>query len=227
MNSTIQSMISHLSDVSRLSMRDHEDTAPPELYGFVYDIPKDANLTNKLLTEIFKDHHIECNAQIQRNEKKPFYTAKVKFMSGVHLKVASENLRYFKLTKADGNDRVARFLPYVPNLTKQLDTSILQKSALKNPELTSASQNQTHFFEDEQSENMPDNSHMQCNLCVTGLDESMTGDDLHVIFKKYGEIKSAKVAIDHQTSKSKCYGYVWFMSEESCKNAIVDSANYQ
>ena len=118
MNTSIQSMISHLSDVSRLSLRDQEDTAPPELYGFVYDIPKDANLTNKLLTEIFKEHHVDCQAQIQRNEKKPFYTAKVKFMNGMHLKVASKKLRYLKLNKADGNDRVVRFLPYVPNLNK-------------------------------------------------------------------------------------------------------------
>ena len=53
-------MFSHLSDVSRLSLRDQEDATPPELYGFVYDIPKDANLTNKDLTEIFKEHHIDC-----------------------------------------------------------------------------------------------------------------------------------------------------------------------
>ena len=103
----------------------------------------------------------------------------------------------------------------------------MKAAALKNPELTSASQNQTHFFEDDQSENMPDNSHMQCNMCVTGLDESLTGEDLHVIFRKYGEIKSAKVAVDPQTSKSKCYGYVWFMNEENCKKAIDDSANFQ
>ena len=84
-----------------------------------------------------------------------------------------------------------------------------------------------HILEDDQSENMPDNSHMQCNLCVIGLDESITGEDLHIIFSKYGDIKSAKVAADPLTSKSKCYGYVWFMSEESCKKAINDSANFQ
>ena len=68
---------------------------------------------------------------------------------------------------------------------------------------------------------------MQCNLCVIGLDESITGEDLYIIFSKYGDIKSAKLAIDPLTSKSKYYGYVWFMSEESCKKAIEDSANFQ
>ena len=74
---------------------------------------------------------------------------------------------------------------------------------------------------------MPDNSHWQCNLCVTGLDESITGEDLHGLFSKYGEIKSAKVATDPRTSKSRCYGYVWFMSEESCTKAISDSAHFK
>ena len=148
-------------------------------------------------------------------------------MNGVHLKVASEKLRYLKLNKANGNDREVRFLPYVPNLNKCQDSTIMSKSALKNPELASSTYSQMPFVEDDQSENMPDNSHMQCNLCVTGLDESITGEDLHIIFNKYGEIKSAKLAVDPLTSKSKCYGYVWFMSEESCKSAIKDSANFQ
>ena len=50
-----------------------------------------------------------------------------------------------------------------------------------------------------------------CNLCVTGLDESIDSSDLHQMFSKFGQIKSAKVAIDHKTQKSKCYGYVWYL----------------
>ena len=73
---------------------------------------------------------------------------------------------------------------------------------------------------------MPDNSHQQCNLCVTGLDESITAEDLHLMFEKFGAVKSAKVATDPQTLKSKCYGYVWFMQEESCQLAIEEAQQY-
>ena len=62
---------------------------------------------------------------------------------------------------------------------------------------------------------------------MTGLDEAITGEELHHFFSKYGEIKSAKLAVDPQTSKSKCYGFVWFMNEESCKKAICDSLYYK
>ena len=66
-----------------------------------------------------------------------------------------------------------------------------------------------------------------CNLCVTGLDESLGHADLHQMFSKFGQIKSAKVAIDHKTHKSKCYGHVWFMQEDSCMKAIAESQTYQ
>ena len=132
MNNFEASLSTSMADVSKLSLRGLDDVAPPELYGYVSDIPKDAQLTNSDLTQIFKEYHIDCIAQIQRNDKKPFYTAKVKFMNGVHLKVASEKMRYFKLNRANGGDRVVRFLPYVQNLSKQQDS--INSSILKNPE---------------------------------------------------------------------------------------------
>lgn len=60
-------------------------------------------------------------------------------------------------------------------------------------------------------------------MCITGLDESITAEDLHMIFGKFGEINSAKVAVDPTTLKSKCYGYVWFADEDSCRRAIYES----
>ena len=73
---------------------------------------------------------------------------------------------------------------------------------------------------------MPDNSHLQCNLCITGLDESITAQDLHAMYSKFGTIKSAKVAVDPVTLKSKCYGFVWFLEESSCKRAIHEAKSY-
>ena len=209
-----------MSDVSRLSLRGLDDVAPPELYGYVYDIPKDAGLTNKDLTEIFKENHIECIAQIQRNENKPFFTAKVKFMNGVHLQVAAEKMRFFKLDRANGNNREVRFIQHIPILSKKQDPSV-GGTIVKNPDIS-----QSLIVADDQSENLPDNSFRQTNLCVLGLDESITGEDLHGIFSKYGEIKSVKVSLDAKTSKSNCRGFVWFMNEDSCLRALNESKHY-
>ena len=63
-------------------------------------------------------------------------------------------------------------------------------------------------------------------MFVTGLDESVTNEDLYDLFSKYGEIKSAKISVDTQTSKSIGHGYVWFMNEESSMQAIRDSQNF-
>lgn len=56
-----------------------------DLIGFVYDIPKDEQINNKQLTDIFKEQGLLCKAQIVRDESKPFYSARVKFETIVHL----------------------------------------------------------------------------------------------------------------------------------------------
>ena len=77
------------------------------------------------------------------------------------------------------------------------------------------------FEEDPEAlENLPDNSHLECNICVTGLDESITSEDLHKMFAKFGEIKSCKVTLDPKTGKSRGYGYIWYSTERACKFAL-------
>mmetsp|Transcript_21615 Transcript_21615/g.28934 ORF Transcript_21615/g.28934 Transcript_21615/m.28934 type:complete len:186 (-) Transcript_21615:915-1472(-) len=63
-------------------------------------------------------------------------------------------------------------------------------------------------------------------MCVTGLDESLMSEDLHKVFERFGPVKSAKVAIDAETRKSKCYGYVWFSHEQDCKRAILEANQF-
>lgn len=70
---------------------------------------------------------------------------------------------------------------------------------------------------------MPDNTLKLTNLCIKGLDESLTEEDLHLMFRKFGEIKSEKVARNPTNSKSLGYGYVWFVHEDACLNAIKSS----
>lgn len=68
--------------------------------------------------------------------------------------------------------------------------------------------------------NLPDNSHLECNICVTGLDESITSEDLHAMFARFGDIKSCKVTIDPKTGASRGYGFVWFTTERACRLAL-------
>ena len=56
-----------------------------DLIGFIYDIPKDEQIDNKKLTEIFQREGLICKAQIVRDESKPFYSARVKFETIIHL----------------------------------------------------------------------------------------------------------------------------------------------
>lgn len=52
------SVSSSMAHVTHVSLRDKINEAPKELFGFIYDIPKDAGLTNADLVQIFKDFHI-------------------------------------------------------------------------------------------------------------------------------------------------------------------------
>lgn len=70
---------------------------------------------------------------------------------------------------------------------------------------------------------MPDNTQKLTNLCVKGIDSSLTEADLHLMFRRFGEIKSAKIARDPLTSQSIGYGYVWFADEFACIQAIKAS----
>ena len=50
------------------------------------------------------------------DDKKPFFTARVKFFNSIHLEVASDKLRSFRLETPLGNNRICRFLPFIETL---------------------------------------------------------------------------------------------------------------
>ena len=161
---------------------------------------------------LFAEHFIECQVQIKRQPTKPFDQAMVKFQSAAYLQVATEKLRYLKT--ASGH--CLRFLPYEQALFKGQSAPALDKSCSNSLNLSMCQDEDPEF-----TGNLPDNSYAQTNLCVTGLDCSLTSADLHQIFEPFGEIKSCKVATDSATGQSKCYGFVWFKSEASCKSALA------
>lgn len=58
------------------------------------------------------------------------------------------------------------------------------------------------------------------NIFVAGLPYDLDDAELEEIFEKFGEVKSAKVAIDKETGKSRGFGFVDMPNTEEAKEAI-------
>lgn len=63
-------------------------------------------------------------------------------------------------------------------------------------------------------------SNLFTNVYVKDLDPSVDSKGLENAFKKYGEITSCFVALDKETGKSKCFGFLNFTEPESAKKAV-------
>ncbi|HSC37713.1 MAG TPA: RNA-binding protein, partial [Chitinophagaceae bacterium] len=57
-------------------------------------------------------------------------------------------------------------------------------------------------------------------LFVTGLPYDMDDTDLKEMFELYGEVKSAKVALDKETRKSRGFGFVEMPNREEALETI-------
>ena len=58
------------------------------------------------------------------------------------------------------------------------------------------------------------------NIFVAGVPYDLDDAELEEIFEKFGEVKSAKVAIDKETGKSRGFGFVDMPNAEEAKEAI-------
>src|SRR6186713_1223077 len=58
------------------------------------------------------------------------------------------------------------------------------------------------------------------NLFVAGLPYDLDDAELMEIFEKFGTIKSAKVAMDKETGKSRGFGFVEMPNDAEAKEAI-------
>ena len=59
-------------------------------------------------------------------------------------------------------------------------------------------------------------------IFVAKLAFRTTADDLRVLFEQYGLVSSSKVIFDHETGRSKCYGFVEMPNDEEAYKAIVE-----
>lgn len=58
------------------------------------------------------------------------------------------------------------------------------------------------------------------NIFVAKLNFRTDGDALKQAFEQYGEVSSAKVIMDHETSKSKGFGFVEMPNDDEANQAI-------
>ena len=60
-------------------------------------------------------------------------------------------------------------------------------------------------------------------IFVAKLAFKTTADDLRALFEQYGEVSECKVIMDHETGRSKCYGFVEMPNEAEAYKAIVET----
>ncbi len=58
------------------------------------------------------------------------------------------------------------------------------------------------------------------NIFVAKLNFSTTTEELQSLFEQFGSVDSAKVIVDHETGKSKGFGFVEMSNDEEAQNAI-------
>ncbi len=60
-------------------------------------------------------------------------------------------------------------------------------------------------------------------IFVAKLAFKTTTEDLRALFEQYGEVESCRVIMDHETGRSKCYGFVEMPNENEAYKAIVET----
>jgi RNA recognition motif-containing protein len=58
------------------------------------------------------------------------------------------------------------------------------------------------------------------NIFVAKLNFSTTSEELQALFEQFGSVDSAKVIVDHETGKSKGFGFVEMSNDEEAQKAI-------
>ena len=60
-------------------------------------------------------------------------------------------------------------------------------------------------------------------IFVAKLAFKTTADDLRALFEQFGEVESCKIIMDHETGRSKCYGFVEMPNDNEAYMAIVET----
>ena len=60
-------------------------------------------------------------------------------------------------------------------------------------------------------------------IFVAKLAFNTTTEDLRALFEQFGTVESCKVIMDHETGRSKCYGFVEMPNDDEAYKAIVET----
>ena len=60
-------------------------------------------------------------------------------------------------------------------------------------------------------------------IFVAKLSTRTTSNELRELFRQFGEVSSCKVIMDHETGRSKCYGFVEMPNDDEAYKAIVET----
>lgn len=58
------------------------------------------------------------------------------------------------------------------------------------------------------------------NIFVTKLNRNTREEHLQELFEEYGEVSSAKIIMDRDTGRSKCFGFVEMPDDQAAQQAI-------
>lgn len=64
-------------------------------------------------------------------------------------------------------------------------------------------------------------------IFIAKLSPKTTADDVRNLFARYGEVSLCKVIVDHETQRSKCYGFVEMPVETDAYVAVVETDNME
>ena len=64
-------------------------------------------------------------------------------------------------------------------------------------------------------------------IFVAKLSPKTTADDVRKLFEHYGKVTVCKVITDHETKRSKCYGFVEMPIENEAYVAVVETDNME
>ncbi len=60
------------------------------------------------------------------------------------------------------------------------------------------------------------------NIFIAKLSPKTTSESLNALFAEYGEVDTAKVIMDRETGRSKCFGFVEMPNDQEGSEAIND-----
>lgn len=60
-------------------------------------------------------------------------------------------------------------------------------------------------------------------IFIAKLSPRTTADDVKHLFERFGIVSSCKVIMDHETNRSKCYGFVEMPNDSEAYVAVVET----